>query len=95
MHTKVSEIEYEIRYNAEYVTTQEFTKLTAENLAARLKQVDVVNETDFNNTLTTFSKRITSNKTKHLEIQNKLNSLRTKDYNFYWVEFISQIVMDL
>ena len=27
--------------------------------------------------------RITSNKTKHLEIQNKLNSLRTKDYNFY------------
>ena len=42
-----------------------------------------MNETDFNNTLTTFSKRITSNKTKHLEIQNKLNSLRTKDYNFY------------
>ena len=54
-----------------------------------------MNETDFNNTLTTFSKRITSNKTKHLEIQNKLNSLRTKDYNFYWVEFILQKVMDL
>ena len=82
LNTKVSEVEYEIRGNAEYVTTQEFTKLTAENLAARLKQADVVNETDFNK-LTTFSKRITSNKTKHLEIQNKLNSLRTKDYNFY------------
>ena len=83
LNTKVSEVEYEIRGYAEYVTTQEFTKLTAENLAARLKQANVVNETDFNNKLTTFSKRITSNKTKHLEIQNKLNSLRTKDYNFY------------
>ena len=83
LNTKVSEVEYEIRGNAEYVTAQEFTKLTAENLAARLKQANVVNETDFNNKLTTFSKRITSNKTKHLEIQNKLNSLRTKDYNFY------------
>ena len=79
LNTKVSEVEYEIRGNAEYVTTQEFTKLTAENLAARLKQADLVNKTDFNNKLTTFSKRITSNKTKHLEIQNKLNSLRTKD----------------
>ena len=27
--------------------------------------------------------QITSNKTKHLEVQKKLNSLITKDYNFF------------
>ena len=32
--------------------------------------------------LISFTKRITSNKTKLLEVQKKLNSLITKDYNF-------------
>ena len=50
---------------------------------ARLKQADLVNKTDFNNKLTSFNKRITLNKTKHLEVQKKLNSLIMKDYNFF------------
>ena len=29
------------------------------------------------------NRRITSNKTKHLENQNKINSLITKDHNFF------------
>ena len=64
-------------------TAQEFNKLTAENLAARLNQAGLVNKTDFNNKLTSFNKRMTSNKTKHLEVQKKLNSLITKDYIFF------------
>ena len=42
-----------------------------------------MNETDFDNKLTNFNKRITSNKTTHLEVQKKLNSLITKDCNFF------------
>ena len=42
-----------------------------------------MNKTDFDHKLTSFNKRITSNKTKHLEVQKKLNSLITKDYHFF------------
>ena len=57
--------------------------LTAESFAARLEQADLVNKTDFDNKLTSFDKQINSNKTKHLEVQKKLNSLITKDYIFF------------
>ena len=60
-----------------------FLNLTAESFAARLKQANLVRKTDFDNRLTSFNRRITSNKTKHLEVQKKLNSLITKDYNFF------------
>ena len=33
--------------------------------------------------ITSFNKRITSNKTKHLEVQKNLNSLITKYYTFF------------
>ena len=38
---------------------------------------------DFDHKLTSFHRLITSNKTKHLKVQKKLNSLITKDYNFF------------
>ena len=53
------------------ITTQVFNKLTAETFAARLKQADLVNKTDFNNKLTCFDRQITSNKIKHLEFKRK------------------------
>ena len=43
----------------------------------------LVNKTDFDNKLTSFNKWITSNETKHLEVQKKLNSLITKDCKFF------------
>ena len=57
--------------NSKYITTQEFHKLTAENFAERLKQAESVNKTDFDNKPASFDKRITSNKTKHLEVQKE------------------------
>ena len=83
LNTKISEFEDKIPDNPKNITTQEFYKLTAENFAARLNQCDLVNKTDFDNKLTSFNRQITSNKTKHLEVQKKLNSLITKDYNFF------------
>ena len=40
-------------------------------------------KTYFAKKLTSFNRKITSNKTKYLEVQKKLNSLITKDYNFF------------
>ena len=77
LDTKISD-------HAKYITTQEFNKLTAENFAATLKQVDLVSKTDFYNKLISFNRKITSNKTKYLEVQKKLNCLKTKDYNFFF-----------
>ena len=80
---KLRKVENKTPDHGKYITTQEFIKLTAENLATRLKQADLVSKTDFDNKLTSFNKRNTSNKTKHLKVQKKLNSLITKDYNFF------------
>ena len=82
LNTKISEFENKVPDSSKYVTSYEFNKLTAESFEPRLKQADLVNKTDFNNELTSFGKQMTSNKTKHLEVLKKLNSLVTKDYNF-------------
>ena len=83
LNTKINEIQNKIFDHAKYTTTLEFNKLTTENFAAILKQVNLVKKADFDNKLTSFNKRITSNKTKHLEVLKKLNSLITKDYNLF------------
>ena len=59
LNTKISEVENKIPDNSKYITTQEFNKLTAKNFAARLKQADLVNKTDFDDKLTSFNKHIT------------------------------------
>ena len=70
-------------HNSQYISSEEFSKLTVGNVKARLKEDDLVNKTDFDNKLTSFNWRITSNKTKHSEVQKELNDLITKDYNFF------------
>ena len=47
LNTKNSEVENEIFDNSKYITAEEFSKLKAKNFAARLKQADLVNKTDF------------------------------------------------
>ena len=61
-------MENKILDHAKYITTRKFNKLTAENFAARLKQVHLLNKTDFDEKLISFNKQITSNKTKYLEV---------------------------
>ena len=56
--TKVREVENKIIDNSKYITTQEVNKLTSENVAARSKQADLVNKTDFDNKLINFNKGI-------------------------------------
>ena len=79
MNTKISEVENKITDPAKYITTPEFNKSTEEHFKERLKQVNLVSKTDFDKKLVSCNKRIISNKTKHLEVQEKPNSLTTKD----------------
>ena len=82
LNTKIGEVENKIADNFKYITSQKFNKLTPDNFAAILKLADLVKNIDLDNKLTSFNRQITSNKTKYLEGQKKLNNLITKDYNF-------------
>ena len=75
LNRKISEVENKIPNDDKNITTPEFNKLTAENFKARLKQTNLVTKTDFDKKLTSFNRKITLNKTKHLEGLKRLNSL--------------------
>ena len=61
LNTKIGEAEHKIPDHDEYIPTQEFNKLTAENFNKRLKQeADLVSKNDFDNKLINFNKKITS-----------------------------------
>ena len=95
LNTKIGEVENKIPDHRKYITTQEFNKLTEENISARLRKANLVRKTDFDNKLISFHKRITSNKTKYLEVQKKLNSLQQVIKTFFYAERTLKIMMDL
>ena len=59
LNSKISENENKIPNHDKCITTPEFNKWTVESFAARLKQADLVNKTDFHNKLTNFNRQIT------------------------------------
>ena len=79
--TKVTEIKKKTfdQKHDKYITTPEFNKLTAESLAARLAQANLVTETDFDDKLINLNRKITSKKTKHLLVENQLKKIETFD----------------
>ena len=68
LNTKIGKVENKITDHAKYTTTQEFNRLTAEHFAVRSKQVDLVSKIDFDNKLTSFNRKVTSNEAKYLNI---------------------------
>ena len=95
LNTKISEVENKIPNHDKYITTPELNKLTVKKFTARLKEANLVTKTDFDKKLTSSNRKITSDKTKYLEVQKKLNSLIINDYNFSQTEYILQVMMDL
>ena len=83
--TKVSEIEKKINdhNHDKYITNPEFSNFGAGIFNARLAQAELVTKTDFANKLQILSKRITSNKTKHLLVENELKRLKTFDLSYF------------
>ena len=84
-NTKVTEIENELpdHNHDKHITTPEFNKLTAENFAARLKQANLVTNTDFYDKLKSLNQKINSNKTKHLLVENESKKLQTFDSLYF------------
>ena len=60
-NTNINEIEKKIsdHIHDKYITIPEFNKLTSKSFAARLKQANLVNKTEFDNKLTKCNKRTT------------------------------------
>ena len=65
-----------------YITTHKFNKLTSENFVSRLLQANLasknviatlVKKTDFDDNLKNLNKKVASNKTKHVLVENELN----------------------
>ena len=73
-YTKINEIEKKVTDHDDdkYIATSEFNNLAARIFAARLAQVNLITKTDFDTKLISLNKKIDSNKTKHLLVENEL-----------------------
>ena len=63
-----------------------FNTLAAGAFNVRLVQANLVTKKDFDAKLSSLNKRVTSNKTRHLLVENELNKLKT----FYLSYFIGK-----
>ena len=63
-----------------YITTSEFNNLTADKFTVRLAQAK---KTDFDDKLIKINKKINSNETRHLLVENKLKKLQTFDSSYF------------
>ena len=74
---KITEIEKKLTdHKHDYISTPEFNKL-------KLAQADLVTKTDFDNKLSDLNRKIVTNKTKHLLIDNELKKLKTYDLAYF------------
>ena len=61
----------------------DFNKLTAHVFNARLAQANLITKIDFDSKLSNLSRKITSNKSRHLLIEDKLNKLKAFDLSYF------------
>ena len=66
-----------------YITTLEFNTLAANVFNARLAQANLVTKTDFDAKLSSLNRKITSNKSKYLFVENELKKLKTFDSIYF------------
>ena len=80
-NAKVTEIENKLNNHdhEKYIDTQEFNKLAADVFNARLTQANLVTKTYFHVKLSSLNRKIISNKTKHIPVENELKKLKAFD----------------
>ena len=61
----------------------EFNTLAADVFNTRLAQANLVAKTDFDAKLSSLSKRVTTNKTKHLLVENEWKKLKAFDLSYF------------
>ena len=63
--------------------TQEFNKLADDFFNRGIAQANLITKTNFYNKLSDLNRKITSNKTKHLVVENELKKLKTFHLSFF------------
>ena len=83
-NSKDTEIENKLtnHNHDKYIDTSEFNKLAADVFNARLAQANLITKTDFDAKLSSLNRKITSNKTKHVLVENELKKLKTFDSSY-------------
>ena len=81
-NTKVTEIENKLA-NHNHDRCIDTNKLTADVFNARIAQTNLITKTEFDSRLLSLNRKITSNKTKHLLVENELNKLKTFDSSYF------------
>lgn len=87
-NTKKSETEKKTMdcKHGKHIITSEFYKLAAQNFKARLKQAYLVTKTEYDTKFHDISRRITSNKSTHLIVENELKRLQKCDSSYFKVK---------
>ena len=82
---KFTEIEKKLtdRNHDKYIPTPEFNTLAADVFNARLAQANLITKTDFDSKMLSLNRKITTNKTKHLLVENELKQLKTFDSSYF------------
>ena len=82
---KITEIEKKLtdHDHDKYSTTPEFNNLAARVFTTRLAQENLVTKTDFHSKLISLNRKINSNKTKHLLVENELKKPKTFDLDYF------------
>ena len=77
-NTKVTEIENKLNNHNQdkCIDTSEFNKLAVDIFNAKIAQANFVTKTDFDAKLSSLNRKITSNKTKHVLVENELKKLK-------------------
>ena len=80
-NTKITEIENKLNNHNhdKYITTPKFNNAAADVFNARLAQANL----DFDAKLLSLNRKITSNKIKHVLVENELKKLKTFDSSFF------------
>ena len=65
------------------ITTPEFNNFAADVFNAKLAQANLIAKTDFDAKLSSLNSKTTSNKWKHLLVENELKKLKTFDSSYF------------
>ena len=66
-----------------YIATPEFNTLAADVFNARLAQATLITKTDFDAKFSSLNRKTTSNKSKHLLVENELQKLKKYDSSYF------------
>ena len=66
-----------------YITTPEFNILAADVFNARLAPVNLITKTDFDVKRSSLNRKVTTNKSKHLLVENELKKLKIFNSSYF------------